>query len=1169
MDVSLNPTLAIRRSLLETWQSFQGLGLLGGHGYNAQLPYAFFQFFASSVVGAQYGRYFFTFLMLLLGPLGAYACSTSLLKELNKNRSTTLPIALAATLGAFFYLLHLGTVQTFYVHLEPFILMYGLFPWLLINLFWLLRQPTVAKFLSFFLLNFALSMIGFIPPVFISYCLFLGVILATYFLFSPSWQKLKNLVMLGLIVLITNAYWLIPVGVFTLTQGDYYLNSKLNQATTQSYILTNTFYGQLNNVGLMKSFYFDSLDQNRFAQTPELEFILKPWINHLEKPLVTFIGYSFFLSAVLGLFIMVVIFFKRKSYLGSLGITGLITLSLLATGTPILSQFSGLIRFIPVLNQAFRIPFSKLSMSATFFFSLGFALFCFILFSQLSKLEHKTLRKVFSFSIFVVIISSFIYFSLPSFKGDFLYRGLRQELSQSQLALIDELKTLSPRARVLQLPMFTYSGWDMQSWEDKRGFTGSGYLWYTSPPALLNRAFDVWSPYNETLRNEFKHAITTKDSDLFTALLTKYEISHILIDESLYLPGAADSITQLSAVQQLTNSQSHRLLLDKSPFKLYQTKNVFPPVSINSSPQGVSLNQLRGRIDPSLDLNAKTVVDDNTLIYPFQHLSQETLEGSTLKVENNFVELSANLSQTSNSAVISLPQIERSQFVTFKAEPLLTATTSAFKVSPLIPTIISNKKELFSAPTFTFFQNSYAENPVVKINSTFVEIKANDSSYFDFSLPFLQSTPIELFDARNTFSILNTIPAEKCTPNNECFSISPSKSSQSATIRISYTINQNQFKETSTLCLVVSNDLNCLTPETVQLTNKGSTYDFVEYFSLPSGSSYQLVFPKATTPLQYAFDDLTGLSVIELSLISTAEVSEDLWNQIKLPATIPLPVEDENDLSFVFPLIEEKWRPNPIFRQPISCDSQSTSNINQSILNNEVTYSATNRKAICELITFPKTYFDQEYVVGVSGENISGKSLKLIINQEGDQYLPVEHQLPSVTFDRWIPLFAHTNPAKNISIIAETRSHGSEEAKNSLASIRLVSLPLELLVRTSVGNPQSESAPALPTEMAFREIGSGFYDVTGEAISQNEYLLLNQAFDKNWLLIDTQSPFKRFKHVHADNWKNAWSIPPGSFHFLIVFYPQLLVWFCYLLLILSLLLLSALSLRVHFTRKRN
>jgi hypothetical protein len=330
MATELNPQLNLTRSMTSVWQQVQGLGLLGGLGYLAQLPHALFQLILSFVIPLQYLRYSFTFIMLLSGMISAYVLTDYILT--NKKEPHWLTAA-TSFIAAVIYSLHLGTVQTFYVTLEPFIVMFGLFPWIVLLLFKLLQKPTRKKYFWFFILNFFFSVIGFIPPVFIVYLFFSGVIVLTNLLLRPTKESLAKSLGIAAIIIITNLYWLFPVGLFTLTQKQQYLGSQLNQLTTDEYVEKNEYYGQPTQAALLKSFYFESLDVNHFDTGRNNERIFLPWVKHYQQPVVPAIGYSIFGLFIVGCFISIVKLVQTKDIKWSLGIVGLLSFSGIAIGT--------------------------------------------------------------------------------------------------------------------------------------------------------------------------------------------------------------------------------------------------------------------------------------------------------------------------------------------------------------------------------------------------------------------------------------------------------------------------------------------------------------------------------------------------------------------------------------------------------------------------------------------------------------------------------------------------------------------------------------------------------------------------------------------------------------------------------------------------------------------
>ena len=117
-----NFPLAISRSLSSAYQEHQGLGAVSAQSHLGDLPRILFLNLVSVVVPVESIRYFYIFLMLVLGPLGVYF----FLKELFSQVSEKADYRTPAFMGALFYLCNLSVVQHFVVPLEMFVTLFGL-----------------------------------------------------------------------------------------------------------------------------------------------------------------------------------------------------------------------------------------------------------------------------------------------------------------------------------------------------------------------------------------------------------------------------------------------------------------------------------------------------------------------------------------------------------------------------------------------------------------------------------------------------------------------------------------------------------------------------------------------------------------------------------------------------------------------------------------------------------------------------------------------------------------------------------------------------------------------------------------------------------------------------------------------------------------------------------
>ena len=122
LQTELNPGLAVKRAFFSVWEEYQSFGLTAGMAHAADLLRAIFLWIVSFVLPQNIIRYFYHFLMLLLGGLG-------MMKLLNNETMKQSNNKIIPFLGALFYMLNLGTVQIFYLPFESFSTFFAFLPW--------------------------------------------------------------------------------------------------------------------------------------------------------------------------------------------------------------------------------------------------------------------------------------------------------------------------------------------------------------------------------------------------------------------------------------------------------------------------------------------------------------------------------------------------------------------------------------------------------------------------------------------------------------------------------------------------------------------------------------------------------------------------------------------------------------------------------------------------------------------------------------------------------------------------------------------------------------------------------------------------------------------------------------------------------------------------------
>lgn len=544
------------RRVFDIWQPFQGLGLVGGHGYSATLPHTLAIFLLSLVFPLYSLRALFTFLTLLIGAFGVFFVARHVLERNHEKEEFLLNSS--SLIAALFYMLSIGTVQNFYIQLEAFIVHFAFLPWLILTLWKYLEKPTRRHLALFVLANFLILPAQFIPPLFIVEGIIVLCILVTFYLSHKSRASIKRGILALLAIFLVNAYWFLPFSYYTLFYSKNYLNAYNNIQSTSEFIQKNLKYGDIQSVPILKSFLFEA---NDIDTSGNLFPILKPWIDHLNNPLILTLSYGLFFLGIIGVIFLLKkrnLDFSSKSMLLIFGVV----FTLFATSIPPFSFVTVILRLSNLFEQAFRVTFTKISIayvfSLSFFIGAGYSFL-------IHKISVKRAKRIF----FLILTLLLIVYAIPSFKGNFLYQNVKTKIPQDYFSLFSYMNTRPETERVMNLSQGWNWGWTLYNW----GYTGSGFLWYGMGQPILDRAFDVWSPYNENYYWEVERALFSKDFAKVDSLLEKYQIEWVIYDPTVVsYPGERQPIYRDAIGEYLKNGQNFKLEKEFGKVKLYKVK---------------------------------------------------------------------------------------------------------------------------------------------------------------------------------------------------------------------------------------------------------------------------------------------------------------------------------------------------------------------------------------------------------------------------------------------------------------------------------------------------------------------------------------------------------------------------------------------------------------------
>ncbi|KKQ33283.1 MAG: hypothetical protein US48_C0017G0015 [Candidatus Levybacteria bacterium GW2011_GWA2_37_36] len=552
LQTELNPWLAVKRAFFSVWEEYQSFGLTAGMAHAADLPRAIFLLIMSFLIPQDLIRYFYHFLMLLLGGLGAMKLIIGLdpRRSLSPNGGGDDNNDIFAFFGALFYIFNLGTVQIFYLPYEAFSTFFALLPWGIWIFSKLLSNGTIKQsnnWKLFFLINLLGTPAFYAQQLFIVYLLILFSFSIPYLVrnCNNSWTAVSKLLLLFCSILIINSFWLFPQLYFLKTNGSVVTEAKNNTLSTENVFYQNYEKATLNNFLRLEGFYFDLKGKNN-------TFLFSPWKDHFNGTL-GLLPYAFAGLMILGLLKSV----KEKEF------SFLFIFLLCATGlllaTPPFSWVNELIRQIPVINQIFRSPFTKFiipySLVYSFFVAKGLQT---LVPTQSGDTKNRNL-----FICLFVYLFIFFY-SLPSFQGYFFSPEMKVRIPNDYQSVINYFKTEGKNSRITLLPDYTFWGWFFNKW----GYNGSGFLWYGIEQPIISRTFDVWSKSSESYFWESKTAFEAEDINKLINVFDKYQIDYLLLDKSL--------VPVVSSYKALQYDRINELLLKSTNITpIFSGENIF------------------------------------------------------------------------------------------------------------------------------------------------------------------------------------------------------------------------------------------------------------------------------------------------------------------------------------------------------------------------------------------------------------------------------------------------------------------------------------------------------------------------------------------------------------------------------------------------------------------
>lgn len=727
LQTELSPILGIKRAVFAVWQEYQSFGLVGGMAHASDLLRAVGVWILSFLLPQSLIRYVVHIGMLAVGGLG-------MMKLLSKNGDSIAPLqndnimsswresrGAERLIGPLFYLLNFATIQLFFLPFEPFSIFFAALPWLILSFLQVMETDGILSsglspdsrmtaadnsrktWRSFFIVNLLATPAFYVQTIFVVYLLVLWVI-ALGMLFGqrlgPVTFILKRMVLIFTTIVSINLFWILPQAYFLVNGGSQTVaNAKINQLATQDVQLQNKARGDIVSFATFKSFYYDL---NGTDQKP----LFAPWHDHFENKGVQVAAWSIFAIILLGIT-------RKNSYRAPfLGIWLLCAVALLSN-TPIFSQLNELISRNGFIAQMFRAPFTKFAvpwaLASSYFFAEGVkqlrsyrpayaglqddrqgtltTLARHVILERVKRAIESHIPEVLGIVLIITI-------TLPVFTGNLFSDHVRVNIPTDYFQTMEYFRTVPKDNRIALLPQDSFWGWYHYSW----GYSGSGFLWYGIEQPFVSPTFDVWSAHSESYLWEMKQALALGEVSKVTAVLKKYNIHYLIVDENVQASSTHQRAFSAGKTKDIL-STSDAVELEKTfgTISIYKVKDAAPFVTRIESLPVVGPDRAITNDDSmyaTLGDYRSPLASNNEkydYFFPFLDLfSQKKLTPSTWKLTENSNTFSLStqlpfntdkysLFSTADTSLLQGATQEQLLTITFQKHPYVTIDTTGAK----------------------------------------------------------------------------------------------------------------------------------------------------------------------------------------------------------------------------------------------------------------------------------------------------------------------------------------------------------------------------------------------------------------------------------------------------------------------------------------------------------
>lgn len=1162
-----NLSLYTERVFFGAWQEHQGLGAPASQAHAAELTRLPLLFLLDLILPSSAVRYAFFSLMYVMGGVGMY----QFIRRCWFEHRIGSQFDWAATLGALLFLLNLGTLQHFYVPLEMFAVHFASIGFVLCTLYQAVKYPSPQKYAAFFLVQLLATSVAHTATLFYMYVAVLFVYAALLSL--GTWRKkitiIKQLVILGCLILIANLFWIAPNLYYVFHHSEYVTDAKITRQFSTEAFWQNQAFGKLSDILILKNFLFNWMDYDFTSQS------FNPLFSSWERLLRPF-GYIVLgIIAILTLFGMAFSFGgKHRAHSTAIAISlFLIPVFFLNNfNFPFSSLYHLIQSFSDTLSEALRFPFTKFSILLMAAMSIYFAHFASVMLHHATKIA-ASVNKHHAFISSIVLLFLLIFLStLPAFTGNLINPQMKVSYPNEYRQLFDWFESQPRQSRIAKFPLISHFGWTYHLWPQgslNQGYQGAGFIWFGLPQPILDREFDRWAAPNEFFNYELASAVAATDPISLMQVLQKYHVDWLLFDTSTINPHTQFKKNYQQEFEVLIAETAGISQAQEFGFlKIYSVETDDSSSWIGSSTTTAMTNNVeRVKDDVIYEKEGNYITTpDAAVSYPFAELKKETTQKYTFT--SDALSTSA---VTSIGGDLTLPKwTDANNSIPVEVYTQLSGpTTLEVVIHSLLPTISLDNQSIdlqdYASNRTIQYQIQLpdaTETYIMRLNNSYVIFKpTTDPQYFGaFSFP-LDAVAIELYAStpERIYSLIEgyTYSAHNCfteqsnedivaNVTDDALFMFAYRQTACATKLQSHTIPDKgllslEYSYRSTtpntftqVCLFRRGRDGCI--------NQNKYYIDIASEQLKSLQVYEPIETSDQVNVSFDLSAETDGRNIEYSdaylsyhpHIQTVEVTTDsllsltprkinLSAQPNATLTLEQQFGSENELLFQRDLSRLSTSQNCANEGEVSVENEGNSHI----------LTAVNKGIVCGHYRFDSIIPVQEYIASVTTKNIQGK--ELLINILASEKVLIDEVFAegTLTHNFWID---DRRISDDLQISLSGHSYSSYSSINQVLDISVAPFPVTYASQLRIESVEGRKTyPAAEIVSSLRR--ANFWYTTEVNAVEPSVIYLSQTYDTGWLAF---KGFSVLPHHLYNSWANAWIVPEGTHNITIFYLPQLL-----------------------------